>query len=434
MKRFIKPKTIAILLSCSLLLGAGAPGSIPGRIQAAAKEKLSKTKLTLKKGQTKTLKVKNAKKKIKWSIVSGKKNIKLKSRKKASVKILGKKAGKARVQARGKRRLICTVTVKSAGGNSGTAKTSSKEESASRTKSPAQKTPGPTPSQSKLPPTAGTSSPAASPTVRPTATPSFDENGRSVNDVKVLQSNIEAQKKNGATVSEDLDSDQYVWSAGGNLIEVNWRGKGLKGEVCFEEKCSDVNPYGSITTLTKLDVSGNPALEVLYCGYNRLTSLDVSGDTGMTELYCYDNQLASLDVSENLILENLSCGNNPLGSLDLSRNWKLWFLWVDEAGLSSLNVSQAVNLHYLYCNGNQLSTLDVSRNECLNILECSRNQLTYLDLSKNANLVDLNCSGNRITTLDVTGCDWMQKINGSKMTCDKGVVVTGVSESIIERV
>ena len=430
MKRLKKIKTIAILLIFALFLSTGAPVGIPGELHAATKEKLNKKKLVIKKGQAKTLKVKNAKKKIKWKIVSGKKYIKLKSKKKASVKVVGKKAGKAKVQAKGKRRMVCTVTVKSPDGNakgkkaSGT--TTVKKDSTTKTN---VKTPKPSQHPS-------TSPPIVSPTVKPTVTPAFDENGRSVNDVKVLQSNIEVQKKSGAAVSEDLDSEQYVWSAGGNLIEVNWKGKGLTGKIYFDKNLSTGNSDESITTLTKLDVSGNPALEVLSCGYNRLTSLNVGGDTGMTELYCYDNRLADIDVSENPMLESLSCGNNPLGSLDLSKNRALWFLWVDGAGLSSLDVSQAVNLHQLFCNENQLTTLDVSQNICLNILECRNNQLAHLDLSKSTTLVTLDCSANRLTTLDMTACDWMRQMisGGSSLTCDKGVAVTGIPESIIKRV
>lgn len=126
MNLFRKNKATVWLLIAALLLGSGI--TVPDKAQAAkksktSKEKLSSKKLTLKKGQTKTLKVKNAQKKIKWSIVSGKKYIKLKSKKKASVKIVGKKAGKAKVQAKGKKKLICKVTVQGAGKSTGGSKT-----------------------------------------------------------------------------------------------------------------------------------------------------------------------------------------------------------------------------------------------------------------------------------------------------------------------
>lgn len=85
--------------------------------QAAAKPKLSATKVTLKVGKTKKLKVKNAKKKkIKWT--SSNKKVATVSK---SGKIKAKKKGKATITAKvGKKKLKCKVTVKKAsksGGN-----------------------------------------------------------------------------------------------------------------------------------------------------------------------------------------------------------------------------------------------------------------------------------------------------------------------------
>ena len=59
--------------------------------------------------------------------------------------------------------------------------------------------------------------------------------------------------------------------------------------------------------LTSLDVSNNPALEVLHCDYNQLTSLDVSNNPALKDLDCRINQLTSLDVSNNPALESVSC-------------------------------------------------------------------------------------------------------------------------------
>lgn len=92
--------TLSMVLSCT------------GGVQAAKKPKLSATKVTVEAGKTKTVKVKNATKKVKWSIKSGKSNVTLKNVKKASVGIKGKKAGKAKVQAAvSGKKLVCTVTV-----------------------------------------------------------------------------------------------------------------------------------------------------------------------------------------------------------------------------------------------------------------------------------------------------------------------------------
>ena len=80
----------------------------------AATPKLSAKKLTMKVGKTAALKVKKTSKKAKWSIVSGKKNIRLTAKKKTSVKVKAVKAGKAKISCKiGKKKLVCKVSVKS---------------------------------------------------------------------------------------------------------------------------------------------------------------------------------------------------------------------------------------------------------------------------------------------------------------------------------
>lgn len=81
-------------------------GQVP--LQAKKKAKLSKTKLTLYVGKTAKLKVKNNKKKVKWS--SSKKSVATVSKK---GKVTAKKKGKATITAKiGKKKLKCKVTVK----------------------------------------------------------------------------------------------------------------------------------------------------------------------------------------------------------------------------------------------------------------------------------------------------------------------------------
>jgi len=78
-------------------------------IQAAKKKvKLNKTKVTLKVGKSYKLKLKNNMKKVKWTVISGKKYVQLKSKKKTGVTIVAKKKGMAKVQAKvGKKKYVC---------------------------------------------------------------------------------------------------------------------------------------------------------------------------------------------------------------------------------------------------------------------------------------------------------------------------------------
>ena len=106
----MRTKNIVMILTLALTAGlcqTAAPSQ-------AATPKLSAKKLTIKVGKTAALKVKKTSKKAKWSIVSGKKNIRLTAKKKTSVKVKAVKAGKAKISCKiGKKKLVCKVSVKS---------------------------------------------------------------------------------------------------------------------------------------------------------------------------------------------------------------------------------------------------------------------------------------------------------------------------------
>lgn len=79
---FVTALTAAMAVS---LLSPAEPAA------AAKKVKFNVKTLSLTVGKKKTLKIKNAKKKAKWSIKSGKAKIKLQKKKKASVVVAAKK-------------------------------------------------------------------------------------------------------------------------------------------------------------------------------------------------------------------------------------------------------------------------------------------------------------------------------------------------------
>lgn len=108
--------------------------------------------------------------------------------------------------------------------------------------------------------------------------------------------------------------------------------------------------HANIKDLTGIELF--PNLDKLDCKYNNLTRLDVSKNTKLTVLYCESNHLTSLDLSKNTALTELNCQDNQLTSLDLSKN---------------------TALTKLYCALNQLTSLDLSKNTALTILGCSGN-------------------------------------------------------------
>ena len=104
-----KQKTLVLLLIFAMALSL-----LPQSAFAAKKKvKLNKKTVTVNVGKTVKIKLQNNKKKVKWTVASGKKNVTLSKKKKTEVTIKGKKAGKAKVQAKvGKKKYVCKVTVK----------------------------------------------------------------------------------------------------------------------------------------------------------------------------------------------------------------------------------------------------------------------------------------------------------------------------------
>lgn len=163
-------KSASVVLACSLVFGLSV--SSADVAQAAKKPKLSSSKVTVVVKQTKTVKVKQTNKKVKWSVKTGKQYVTLTKVKKTSVGIKGKKAGTATVQAAvAGKKLICKVTVKRGKTicppNTSTA--SPTPTAASQTT--ATPTAVPSTNPSATPTTAPTASPSLTPTEQPTATP-----------------------------------------------------------------------------------------------------------------------------------------------------------------------------------------------------------------------------------------------------------------------
>ena len=319
-------KAAAIVLTFTM-----AATMVPQSAEAAKKKvKLDKKTVTVTVGKTVKLKLKNNKKKVKWTVISGKKNVSLSKKGKTGVTIKGKKVGKAKVQARiGKKKYVCKVTVKNP-----------KKIQNSTVKSMAA------PSENTGT-AAGTKPGSSTPTPQPTATPTptLDENAE---DVVTIRKIIAEQRTLKAGVSTDLQGAQYEWN-GNNLIKIKWADKGLKGN---------------------LDLGTLSHLEVLECDSNQLTGLNVSHCTNLKQLFCPDNQLSSLDLSGNKELEYLHCYYNNLTSLDLTGNEKLIGLVCYSNQLTSLDVSKCTALESLVCQGNALTILNLTNNKKLDTLQC----------------------------------------------------------------
>ena len=104
MRRF---RGLVVFLSLGLLINLFNFEIIQAKVA-----QIKKKNIKVQVGRIVNIKVENTKKATKWSIKSGKKYIRLKAKKRASVKVVGVKKGTAKVQCKvGKKKLICKVKV-----------------------------------------------------------------------------------------------------------------------------------------------------------------------------------------------------------------------------------------------------------------------------------------------------------------------------------
>lgn len=326
-------KTLAVALTFAMTVVM-----VPQSALAAKKQvKLNKKSVSVAVGKTVKVKLKNNKKKVKWTVVSGKKNVTLSKKGKTGVTIKGKRVGKAKVQAKiGKKKYVCTVTVtnknkaqttvakKTAAPGNTTGTTAGKNTGSTAAKPTATPTPTPTP----------TSTPT--PTANPTVTLSAD--------AQALKKIIEEQKKAGATVSEDLqDKDQYSWDDG-TLIGITWNKVGLTGKLDLGSFASLKSVSFNNNAITELDVTKCTKLQKLLCNGNQLTKLDVTKCPELINLQCNKNQLSALDVTQCATLETLWCNRNQITSLDMSKSTELVNLYCDRNSLTELDLTNCTKL------------------------------------------------------------------------------------------
>ena len=276
----MRTKNIAMILTLALTAGlcqTAAPSQ-------AATPKLSAKKLTIKIGKTAALKVKKTSKKAKWSIVSGKKNIRLTAKKKTSVKVKAVKAGKAKISCKiGKKKLICKVTVY-----------------------------GPIPPcviPTQSPTVTASAAPTQSPAVTASATPSQTPELQKKNDADVteLQNIIKTQQTAGAAVSGDIDDSQYEWSTEGRLKKIKWDNLRISGELSLEKLDGLEEVSCQNNELTKLIFGKNMVLKSVNCTNNKLVLLTVNQCYGLQYLYCKGNLFTSLDIAGLNYLLNPEC-------------------------------------------------------------------------------------------------------------------------------
>ena len=417
---FVTALTAAMAVS---LLSPAEPAA------AAKKVKFNVKTLSLTVGKKKTLKIKNAKKKAKWSIKSGKDKIKLQKKKKASVVVAAKKAGSAKVQAKvGKKKYVCKVVVKAKtvknGTSAGTKTTNKPADAKNATKNPSngqnnaatQPTNNPSNGQNNAAtqPTNNPSkdNPSKDNPANPTATPAADPDVPKKNeqDVKKLQALIRTLNQKGADISANLDDESvYHWNKEGRLTEIYWGEKEIIG--------AEMADFNEFTALEILDINNNNISGTFYVG-------DLAN---LKELKCYGNKIDKLVLDTNKNLQELDCHNNQISNtIRLNDSKNLERLYCSNNKITELDVSGCDKLQDVDCSNNLMSSLNVSDLPSLKSLNCSRNMLKddNLILTGSIGLINLDCSLNGTNydfiNLNLAGFTKLESLNCSEQPEDGG--------------
>ena len=170
--------------------------------------------------------------------------------------------------------------------------------------------------------------------------------------------------------------------------------------------------------LKKLELSGMPGLEILYCNYTAISELDLSGVPNLINLHCYGTEISELDLSVVPNLESLSCYRTEISELDLFRVPNLESLNCGKTKIRELDLSVVPDLKVLDCWENEISELDLSKVPNLESLNCNKTKISELDLSRVPNLKRLICSETEISELDLSGMSKLEELDcsGSKIS------------------
>lgn len=155
--------------------------------------------------------------------------------------------------------------------------------------------------------------------------------------------------------------------------------------------------------LENMSLATCPDLEYVDFDDNRkISNVDVSMLPKLYHLGCSWTAINRLDVTKNPELKYLSCGYiQYLSQIDLTKNTKLEQLYISTKipgfnRLNQLDVTNCPELKELFCMGHNLKTLDVTKNPKLQSLFCSTNELTELDLSNNPEIIELSVYSNHL--------------------------------------
>lgn len=139
----------------------------------------------------------------------------------------------------------------------------------------------------------------------------------------------------------------------------------------------------TIGSFTELDLSGNPQLDSLDCGFNPIRHLDLSRNPRMKWLDITDTEISEIDLRQLPALEHLGASSTPLESLDLSGNPKLDFLTFSRCKIRQVDFSHTPRLSFLSCDESWIERLDLGACRSLTNVNATKcNFLTTIQANK----------------------------------------------------
>ena len=189
---------------------------------------------------------------------------------------------------------------------------------------------------------------------------------------------------------------------------------------CFGNMLKELD-ISQNTNLDYLNTSGNheiahlalekvPQLTKLYCEYNSLPFIQTELLPNLVELNCSYNSSTSsfskISLTKNPKLELLYINGTKMTSIDLTQNPKLKFLSVtSNQFMNEIDVRHLSDLRLFYIMNSNFTRIDISGSPELDCLNIDGSKLSEIDVSKNHKLTKFYCFyQDLITSLNLSMC------------------------------
>lgn len=174
-----------------------------------------------------------------------------------------------------------------------------------------------------------------------------------------------------------------------------------------------------LCSLDHLDLSGNTALNLLYCNDDpalpQITGLDDC--TALQYLHAYNDELLGqngFNVNSNAALKTLWVDNCSLsGELAVSHCTQMDSLRCADNRITTLNVAPLTTMHWLDCYNNLITELKPASSTAMTHLDLHNNQVLDLDIAANTAMIYFDCDNNHVRELNLAGAQNIATIHAN---------------------